>query len=159
MNEDRTLNAAAWPDLSGHFSDGHHVLPVRVYFEDTDFSGVVYHTSYMRWCERGRSDYLRLAGISHTALSQGALSGEPSAFAVRRIKADFLKPARIDDVLEVRTQCGEVTKASITLSQTITRDGKPIFGLEAQCVLIGAGGKLLRLPQNLMQLLPRAAHC
>src|SRR5262249_34427514 len=113
LNENHNPKAAEWPDLSGHFSGTHHVLPVRVYFEDTDFSGVVYHTSYLRWCERGRSDYLRLAGISHTALSEGALSGEPAAFAVRRIKADFLKPARIDDVLEVLTQCAEATKASI----------------------------------------------
>ena len=53
-----------WHDLSGHLSGAGHVLAVRVYFEDTDFSGLVYHTSYLRWCERGRSDYLRLLGIS-----------------------------------------------------------------------------------------------
>jgi acyl-CoA thioester hydrolase len=157
LSEHKNIKATAWPDLSGHFSGSHHILPVRVYFEDTDFSGVVYHTSYLRWCERGRSDYLRLAGISHASLSDGAISGEPSAFAVRRIKADFLKPARIDDILEVVTQCAEITKASITLSQTIMRDRKSIFSLEAQCVLIGAGGKLLRLPQNLLLLLSAAA--
>ncbi len=77
--------ASIWPDLSGRLVDTGHILPVRVYFEDTDFSGFVYHTAYMRWCERGRSDYLRLLGVHHNALAEGAFAGEPCAFVVRRI--------------------------------------------------------------------------
>ena len=146
---------AAWSELSGRLSGSGHVLPVRVYFEDTDFSGVVYHTSYMRWCERGRSDFLRLLGIHHRALSEGAFTGEPCAFAVRRISADFLKPARIDDVLEVHTSAGGIAKASIVLTQAILRDGKPIFRLDAQCVLMALTGRPLRLPASLTGLLPR----
>ncbi len=144
-----------WPDLSGRLSNGAHLLPVRVYFEDTDFSGVVYHTSYLRWCERGRSDYLRLLGIAHQALAEGSFAGEPCAFAVRRIAADFLKPARIDEILEVHTAAGKITKASVVLRQSITRDRLTIFELEAQCVLIGTSGRLLRLPEALLHLLSK----
>jgi acyl-CoA thioester hydrolase len=147
--------AAPWAGLSGRLSGRHHLLAVRVYFEDTDFSGVAYHASYLRWCERGRSDYLRLLGIEHAKLAEGAFTGEPCAFAVRRICADFLKPARIDDILEVQTCAAGITKASITLTQAILREGQPLFRLEAQCVLIAASGRLLRLPSALTSLLPR----
>ena len=147
------LNGANWTDFSGRLSDSGHVLPVRVYFEDTDFTGFVYHTSYMRWCERGRSDYLRLLGITHNALQDGAFAGEPSAFAVRRLNAEFLKAAHIDDILEVRTSPAELTKASIVLRQTIEREGQPVFRLEVQCVLLSMSGRLLRLPVPLLSLL------
>ena len=104
----------AWPDLAGRIveaPDGRrHVLPVRVYFEDTDFSGLVYHVSYLRWCERGRSDFLRLLGVHHTMLIAGAgATGsptEPAAFVVRRMSLEYLGPARIDEVLEVETRAG-----------------------------------------------------
>jgi acyl-CoA thioester hydrolase len=139
--------------ISGRLREGGHSLAVRVYFEDTDFSGLVYHTSYLRWCERGRSDYLRLLGIRHNELAQGAFSGEPCAFAVRRISAEYLKPARIDDVLEVQTASGEIGKASLLLKQVIVRNDEPIFRLEAQCVLLSMTGKLLRLPSGLTSLL------
>ena len=96
---------AAWPDLAGRLVDGasaRHILPVRVYFEDTDFSGLVYHASYVRWCERGRSDFLRLIGNEHRALIEGR--GRRGAGGVCRAAdaARFLKPARIDDVLRSR---------------------------------------------------------
>ena len=94
----------AWPDLAGRVvsdADGRrHVLPIRVYFEDTDFSGLVYHGSYVRWCERGRSDFLRLMGNDHQALIAGGAGREPAAFVVRRMHLEYLKPARIDEVLE-----------------------------------------------------------
>jgi acyl-CoA thioester hydrolase len=146
-------DSAPWPDLSGRLIETGHVLPIRVYFEDTDFSGFVYHTSYMRWCERGRSDYLRLLGIHHNALAEGAFAGEPCAFVVRRLIAEFLKSARIDETLEVHTALAEGGKASVKLRQTILREGQPIFRLEAQCVLVSLGGRLLRLPPPLLALL------
>src|SRR5690606_3494113 len=124
-----------WPDLSGRLADGRHYLAVRVYFEDTDFSGFVYHTSYLRWCERGRTDFLRLLGIHHTDLFAGS-EGEPSAFAVRRMAIDFVKPARVDEVLEIVTAPVEVTKASITLSQEVRRGDTALVRLQAQCVLV-----------------------
>jgi acyl-CoA thioester hydrolase len=156
MQEDKT---PLWEGIAGRLRDGRHALAVRVYFEDTDFSGVVYHTSYLRWCERGRSDYLRLLGIKHNELAQGALAGQPCAFAVRRITAEYFKPARIDDILEVLTAAAEMTKASLILKQIILRDGVPIFQLEAQCVLISMSGKLLRLPPPMISLLANQASC
>src|SRR3954451_12506655 len=86
-----------------------HQLPVRIYYEDTDFSGVVYHANYLRYFERGRSDFLRLAGISHTDL--GALP-EPLVFAVARIDIRYYRPARIDDLIRVVTQPATVRAAA-----------------------------------------------
>src|SRR5450432_3642750 len=103
----------SWPDLAGRLAEDagggrHHVLPIRVYFEDTDFSGLVYHATYLRWCERGRSDFLRLLGGDHRRLIDGSGGTEPAAFVVRRLALEFLKPARIDDVLEVETRVKNV---------------------------------------------------
>ena len=102
-----------WPDLAGRLIEGGraHVLPVRVYFEDTDFSGLVYHASYVRWCERGRSDFLRLVGSEHRALIDGGATAVPAAFVVRRLAIEYLRPAKIDDVVEVVTRVGELTAA------------------------------------------------
>src|ERR1700690_2141793 len=107
---------ATWPHLPGRLDGNRHILPVRVYFEDTDFSGVVYHGSYVRFMERGRTDFLRLSGIGPDALSRGEHSGDeadPLAFAVRRMTLEFLRPARIDDLLEVETRVGEIGGARI----------------------------------------------
>lgn len=142
-----------WPDLSGRIVEQaggrQHVLPVRVYFEDTDFSGLVYHASYLRWCERGRSDFLRLLGNDHRALIAGSAGREPAAFVVRRMKLEYLKPARIDEILEVSTRVHEVGAASLTLHQVVTRDGVPLFEAEVMVVLISVSGKPLRVSQAL----------
>jgi acyl-CoA thioester hydrolase len=127
----------------------HHVLPVRVYVEDTDFSGLVYHASYLRWCERGRSDYLRLVGNEHRALIEGGDGAEPSAFVVRRMHLEYLKPARIDDVLEVETRVAEVRGAALRLAQRVMRDGLILFEAEALVVLVSVSGKPQRLSQRL----------
>jgi len=138
----------SWPDLSGRLVEAagrrHHILPVRVYFEDTDFSGLVYHASYVRWCERGRSDFLRLLGNDHRELIQGG-SREPAAFVVRRMKLEFHKPARIDDVLEVRTSIKQIGAAHLVLEQSITREGTPIFEAEVTVVLVSLSGKPMRI--------------
>ena len=137
---------ARWPDLSGRIEGERHILPVRVYFEDTDFSGLVYHVSYLRWCERGRSDFLRLLGVSHADLIAPAEDAEPAAFVVRRLEIDYLRPARIDDVLEVATVCAEIGGAHILLNQEITRNGTRLCKLLVKVVLIGRSGKPMRLP-------------
>ena len=144
--------AARWPDLSGHVADAAgrrcHVLPIRVYFEDTDFSGLVYHASYVRWCERGRSDFLRSLGNDYRALLRGA-AGEPAAFVVRRMALEFLKPARIDDILEVTTRVRATTAATLTLDQRISRGDLLLFTAEVMVVLMSAAGKPLRLSAHL----------
>jgi acyl-CoA thioester hydrolase len=142
-----------WPDISGHLIEDaagrRHVLPIRVYFEDTDFSGLVYHGSYVRWCERGRSDFLRSLGNDHRALMAGAGGREPAAFVVRRMALEFLKPARIDEILEVTTRVGTMAAATLTLDQRIGRGEELLFTAEVMVVLMSAAGKPLRLSAHL----------
>lgn len=149
-----------WPDLSGRIvaDEGgrRHVLPIRVYFEDTDFSGLVYHASYLRWCERGRSDFLRLVGNDHQALIAGATGRDPAAFVVHRMNLEYLKPARIDDILEVTTRVREIGAASLTLAQAITRDGVTLFEAEVMVVLVSLSGKPMRISQAIRSALGTA---
>jgi acyl-CoA thioester hydrolase len=137
--------AFPWPDLAGRLVDGGHVLPVRVYYEDTDFSGVVYHASYLRFFERGRTDFLRLLGVGHTAMAAGAF-GAARAFAVRAMTLDFRRPATIDDVLEVTTRRAELTGARIVLDQTIARAGEVLVTATVTVAVIDGDGRPCRLP-------------
>lgn len=145
-----------WPDLAGRLerqgAQRRHVLPVRVYFEDTDFSGLVYHASYIRWCERGRSDFLRLIGNDHRQLMEGA-EREPAAFVVRKLTIEYLKPARIDDVLEVTTRVKERGAATLTLDQRVSKlvDGQAVELVQAEVmvVLVSQAGRVLRLSKFL----------
>lgn len=143
--------ARGWPDLAGRIIEDEggrrHVLPVRVYFEDTDFSGFVYHASYLRWCERGRSDFLRLVGNDHRALIGGVAGRDPAAFVVRRMRLEYLRPARIDEILEVATRVREVGAASLILDQAISRDGTPLFEAEVMVVLVSVSGKPMRISE------------
>ncbi len=141
--------APHWPDLAGRLNGRRHVLPVRVYFEDTDAGGIVYHASYIRWFERGRSDFLRLLGLHHTAMMAAGPEGEGMIFVVRRITVDYLKPARLDDVLEIVTEPGAAGVSSLTLVQEAHRDGATICRAEVVCVLISGKGKPLRLKSAL----------
>ena len=138
-----------WPDLSGRIVDDRngkcHVLPVRVYFEDTDAGGVVYHASYVRFCERGRTDFLRLLGSDARGLIDGSDSREPAAFVVRRMNMEFLRPARMDALLEVETRVKQLGGASVTLLQAISSDGRRVFEAEVTVVLVSMSGKPLRL--------------
>src|SRR5438477_4665857 len=114
--------------LDGGFRNGRHVMAVRVYYEDTDFSGIVYHANYLRFLERGRTNYLRLLGADHRALFEEAAREAPGfAFVVRSMQIDFLKPARMDDVLEVETAPREVKGASVLLDQAIMRGAERLI--------------------------------
>ncbi len=138
-----------WPDLAGRIirddSGQRHILPVRVYFEDTDAGGVVYHASFVRFAERGRTDFLRLLGTDARRLIDGSDSREPAAFVVRRMSFDFARPGRMDDLLEVETRVKELGAASVTLDQTISRYGQRLVSAEIVVVLISISGKPLRL--------------
>src|SRR5688500_8764083 len=118
--------------LAGRLTDAGHELRQRVYFEDTDFSGRVYHARYLHFMERGRSDYLRLLGIHHRALAADGM-----AFAVQRMEIDFQKPAAIDDVLTIRTAPTDVGGARIKLGQEIWRDGERLVIAAVTVALIG----------------------
>jgi acyl-CoA thioester hydrolase len=142
-----------WPDLAGRMEGETHILPVRVYFEDTDFSGLVYHGSYVRWCERGRSDRLRLLGLNHHELQERDGDAPALVFVVHRIEMTFLKPARIDDVLEVITELAEWGGARLTLAQRIERDGVVLMKAKVEVVLITKDGRPHRLPPELAAIL------
>jgi acyl-CoA thioester hydrolase len=126
--------------FGGEIRDGRHVLTVRVYYEDTDFSGVVYHASYLRFMERGRTDYLRLIGTDHRAMFEAAEREAPGfAFVVRSMTIEFLKPARMDDVLEVLTSPREVKGASVILHQQVARAGEALIDAQVRVAFVSAG--------------------
>jgi len=126
--------------LSGELRGGGHILPVRVYYEDTDFSGVVYHASYLRFTERGRTDYLRLLGADHRALFEQTEAEAPGfAFAVRSMNIEFLKPARMDDVLQIVTRPHEVKGASITLYQQVRRSEELLVEAQVRVAFVSDG--------------------
>jgi acyl-CoA thioester hydrolase len=139
----------AWPDLAGRIVDDgdgrRHELPVRVYFEDTDAGGIAYHASFIRWCERGRTDFLRLLGTDARRLIDGSASVEPAAIVVRRMACEFLRPARMDDVLLVETRVKDLGGASVTLMQTVLLGARRVFEAEVTVVLVAVSGKPLRL--------------
>jgi acyl-CoA thioester hydrolase len=137
---------SSWPELAGRIGGDTDILPVRVYLEDTDFAGLVYHANYLEFCERGRSDFIRLLGIHHQDLANPD-QGEASVFVVRRVEIDYLKPAKLDDVLEVVTACVETGAASLTLSQEVRRDGVVLVRAKVVVVLVSEAGKPQRLGQ------------
>ena len=144
VQRQRRLVSEKWPDLAGRIEGETHVLPVRVYFEDTDCAGVVYHANFLKFCERARSDFIRLLGIEATNLADPA-QGEPSVFVVRRVEIDYLKPGRMDDLLEIVTTCAEIGSASLVLQQDAIRDKTLLVRARVTVVLVSKAGKPQRL--------------
>jgi len=135
--------------LDGEIRDGRHVLTVRVYYEDTDFTGIVYHANYLRYMERGRTNYLRLIGADHRALFEAAEKEAPGfAFVVRSMEIDFLKPARMDDVLEVITEPEVVKGASTTVRQRVMRGEDLLVEARVRVAFI-SGGRARPIPKPL----------
>ncbi|MBU1377475.1 MAG: YbgC/FadM family acyl-CoA thioesterase [Alphaproteobacteria bacterium] len=125
-------------------------MPVRIYYEDTDFTGMVYHANYLRYFERGRSDFFRVVGISHTALLD---LPEPTAFTIVRIELDYKRAARVDDALLVRTTYDDVKGARLLVSQRITRGDELIAQATVQAVCIDMKGRAIRPPRDMVDLL------
>jgi acyl-CoA thioester hydrolase len=126
--------------LDGAIIDGRHVMQVRVFYEDTDFTGIVYHASYLRFMERGRTNYLRLIGADQRALFEETEKEAPGfAFVVRSMTIDYLKPARMDDVLTITTSADEVKGASMMLGQRVTRGDELLTQAQVRCAFISAG--------------------
>ena len=135
--------------LDGDIRDGRHFQPVRVYYEDTDFSGVVYHASYLRFMERGRTNYLRLIGADHRALFEETAKEAPGfAFVVRSMTIDFRKPARMDDVLTIVTEPAEVKGASVVLGQHVMRGEDLLVDAKVQVAFV-SGGRARPIPKPL----------
>jgi len=126
-----------------------HRLPVRVYYEDTDFSGVVYHANYLRFLERGRTELLRSAGVD-----QSILHAEPGGiiFAVRRMSLEYVRPARMDDLLTIETGTSDICGASLRMGQRILREDVVLLTAEVHVAVL-AGGKPARLPDEIRRLL------
>ncbi len=121
-----------------------HRFPIRVYYEDTDMAGIVYYANYLRYIERARSDWVREIGIDQLAMkAQGVV------FAVRRIEADYIQPARFDDALDVHTALVKLTPARMIMAQKVLRGDDVLFTADVTIACIGAGGKPVRLPAEL----------
>ena len=122
-----------------------HRFPCRVYYEDTDLAGIVYYANYLKFIERARTEYVRALGID-----QAALKAETGiVFAVRRIEADYLEPARFDDELTVVTELVETAPARIVLAQDVWRDDAKLFASKVTLVALTSGGAPTRLPAAL----------
>lgn len=122
-------------------------ITVRVYYEDTDFSGVVYHARYLHFFERGRTEALRSCGVSHTELLSRA---DPLAFAVRKMTTEWISPARIDDLLEVSTRFVEVKGARMLIAQDIRRGQMLIARADVEAACMNLQGKPRRLPAEIV---------
>ena len=129
-----------------------HLFPVRVYYEDTDFSGFVYHAGYLRFLERGRSEFLRSIGIIHSELykDEGGL-----VFVVSRIVVDYRRPASMDDALTIATDMIEVKGATMTMRQTVRREDLVLVDAEVRVAAVRAG-RPVRLPKQLVAVLATA---
>jgi len=139
--------------LDGEIRDGRHHMQIRVYYEDTDFSGIVYHASYLRFMERGRTNHLRLMGAEQHTLFEQAHDETPGfAFVVRSMQIDFLKPARMDDVLDIVTWPVAVKGASITLAQEVRRDDQLLVKAEVRVAFISEG-RAQPIPKSLRELM------
>lgn len=143
MSDDDFLSAG----LSGALTDFGHRLKARVYYADTDFSGVVYHARYLEFLERGRSDFLRLAGVHHTELADGR-HGEKLVWVVRRMEIDFRASARIDDVLTVDTRTENVSGARIFMAQQIRRGGDLLIEAKIEAAIVSENGRPRRFPKE-----------
>ena len=133
--------------LSGELTAFGHRLFARVYYADTDFSGVVYHARYLEFFERGRSDFLRLAGVHHTELADGK-HGEKLVWVVRRMEIDFRAPARIDDVLTVETRTEAISGARITMAQLLKRGEELLVEARVEAAIISESGRPRRFPKE-----------
>lgn len=137
------------PILDGEIRDGRHHMQVRVYYEDTDFTGIVYHANYLRYMERGRTNYLRLIGADHRLLFEQTEKEAPGfAFVVRAMTIDFLKPARMDDILHIVSEPVEVKGASVTIRQKVMRGDELLLEAQVRVAFI-SGGRAKPIPKPL----------
>ena len=135
------------PDIafSGWFEGTTHVLPVRIYYEDTDTSGIVYHANYLRYCERGRSDFLRMAGVRHLVMLEG---DQKLVWTLRRISLDYLRPAKVDDLLHVRTRFTVLAGARMDGEQEVVRGDTTLAKAKVEAAVITLDGRPRRQPAD-----------
>jgi len=129
----------------GRFDGKAHILPVRVYYEDTDVSGIVYHANYLRYMERGRSEFLRLAGIHHMVMLSNE---EPIAWTIRRMEIDYIKAARLDEDLQIHTRYRAMSGARLTGEQWVRRGDVDLVHATVEAAIITMTGKPRRIPED-----------
>ena len=135
----------AMTEAAGALQDGVHVFPVRVYFEDTDAGGIVYYANYLRFAERARTEMLR-----HLGIESGRMVDDLGlAFAVKQCSMDFIKPAKLDDLLTVETRLLGVGGASLTADQRVSRDGTDLVRMELKLACMSLEGRPARLPADI----------
>jgi acyl-CoA thioester hydrolase len=133
----------------GHFEGKAHILPIRVYYEDTDLSGVVYHANYLRFMERGRTEFFRMAGVMVADFS----GAEPSVWTIRRAEVEFLRPARLDDALHVRSELIAISGARLNARQRIYAGENLLSDGLVEACIVTLSGKPRRIPDKIRQLL------
>ncbi|ODT89269.1 tol-pal system-associated acyl-CoA thioesterase [Phenylobacterium sp. SCN 70-31] len=133
---------------AGWLEGREHFLPVRIYYEDTDFTGMVYHANYLRYFERGRSDFFRMVGIRHAELLE---QEQPTAFTIVRMEIDYRRAARVDDALLVRTTYDEVRGPRLLVSQQIARGDELIAEAHVQAVCIDLRGRARKPPKAMVE--------
>jgi acyl-CoA thioester hydrolase len=142
----------AMTEAFGRFEGKVHILPIRVYYEDTDLSGVVYHANYLRFMERGRSEFFRSAGITRLAQLDDP---EPTAWTLRKAALEYFRPARLDDLIEVHTRCTALSGARMTADQKIHANGVLLVHGQVEACVITLSGKPRRIPRDVREkLLP-----
>jgi acyl-CoA thioester hydrolase len=138
------MSAMTTPNFGG-FHGKVHILPIRIYYEDTDLSGIVYHANYLRYMERGRTEFFHAAGIERLAKLDG-----PDAFAwtLRKVALDYMRPARLGDLIEVHSKATSLTGARMTAEQDIFCNGQQLTHGAVEACIITLTGKPLRIPQE-----------
>jgi acyl-CoA thioester hydrolase len=131
-----------------------HAMPLRVYYEDTDAAGIVYYANYLKFAERGRTELMRELGFAHSTIA--AETG--IVFTVRRLAADYRRPARLDDVLSVETRIAEIGAATMLLDQRVCRDGAVLAALDVLVACVGRDGRPRRIPAGLRAALASGDH-
>lgn len=126
-----------------------HIFPLRVYYEDTDLAGIVYYANYLRFIERARTEWVRAVGVDQTRLREE----QGIVFAVRRVEADYISPAKFDDQVQVETRLIKASGARIELAQDVMRDGATLFASKVTLVALTDQGKPARLPADVRQAL------
>ena len=120
-----------------------HIFTCRVYYEDTDLAGIVYYANYLKFIERARSEWVRTLGVDQVALKEQGI-----VFAVRRVEADYISPAKFDDVLTIETEMVSKTAARLILDQRVLREGGELFHARVTLVALTPDGRPTRLPKG-----------
>ena len=133
-------------DISGIIKQKTHFFQIRVFYEDTDFSGIVYHANYLKFAERGRTNFLRLLGVNHSELIN---SDEPKYFVVYKMNSKFIGTSTIDDILEVRSNFKGIEGVRLKIDQDIYKEEKKVFSANIEFALLDKNAKPIKFPNDM----------